>query len=251
VTDPFAPPDPNQPPPAPQPPAQPWPQPAPPPWQQPSPWPTQQSPWPQQPPPWPTQPWYGAPPARTNGLAIAALVTGIIGLVPIAIGLGIAALVQIKKRGEGGRGLAIGGIGASGAWVLLLGLLFSFSGVDGFGYSRQGDLAEVASTQVGDCLTADPSGVIDCSTPHDFEIYYTGDIPRADWPGTSKVDDIAKDICFDTFDDYVGTPYYDSEYDYTFYAPSEVEWGGGLRTVVCVVTPAGEYLTGSVKGSGA
>ncbi len=46
---------------------------------------------------------------KTNGLATAALVCGLGGLVigvsaPVGVGLGIAALVQIKRRGESGKG---------------------------------------------------------------------------------------------------------------------------------------------------
>ena len=77
VTDPFAPPDGSTAPPPP------W-GPPPPPWGQP-------------------QPWYGGwQPVRrrTNPLAIAALVTGILALVPIAVGLGIAAVVQVGGQVE-------------------------------------------------------------------------------------------------------------------------------------------------------
>ncbi|NIK54847.1 DUF4190 domain-containing protein [Kribbella shirazensis] len=51
----------------------------------------------------------------TNGLATAALVCGLGGLVigisaPVGIGLGIAALVQIKRRNQDGKGMAIAGL---------------------------------------------------------------------------------------------------------------------------------------------
>lgn len=64
---------------------------------------------------WPRPP--GAP-ARTSRLAIAALVTGLLGLVPVATGLAIGALVRTGRRGERGRGLAVGGLVASAAWVV-------------------------------------------------------------------------------------------------------------------------------------
>lgn len=64
----------------------------------------------------PAQP-YGAPAASpTNGLAIAALVCGVLSLTCfpplglVAIGLGVAALSRAKKMNGSGRGLAIGGI---------------------------------------------------------------------------------------------------------------------------------------------
>jgi hypothetical protein len=84
----------------------------------------------------------GPPPKKvqTNGLAIAALVCGLAQfplwlflLVPgfleavLALSFGIGAVAQIRRRGEGGRGLAIagivlGGLGVLGgiAWAILL-----------------------------------------------------------------------------------------------------------------------------------
>lgn len=73
--------------------------------------------------PGPYQP-YGAPQMsrKTNGLAIAALVCGILWgfgvLAVLALVFGIIALQQIKKREESGRGLAIAGIILGGIGVL-------------------------------------------------------------------------------------------------------------------------------------
>jgi hypothetical protein len=198
------------------------------------------------------QPWYGGwqPPRPLNGLAIAALVTGLVGLVPIAIGLGIAALVQISRRGHRGTGLAVGGMCAAGVWTVLIGLFLvaGFSGT--FDYSREGDLADVASTTVGACLDEHPPVVTDCSTPHDLEVYYAPPLRASYWPGEEDVDSQADDLCYEAFDDYVGTSYDWSDYDYTFFAPSETEWLEGRHLAVCVITPLDDHLTGSVKGSG-
>lgn len=71
------------------------------------------------PPPAAPQPAYGAPAgAKTNTLAIVALVLGI--LVPLGgVIVGPIALGQIKRTGEGGRGLALAGI-IIGAVLILL-----------------------------------------------------------------------------------------------------------------------------------
>lgn len=54
---------------------------------------------------------YPQQPARpTDGLAIAALITGILGLGLVPLILGIVSLKKIKKTGAGGRALAIAGI---------------------------------------------------------------------------------------------------------------------------------------------
>jgi hypothetical protein len=148
-------------------------------------------------------------------------------------------------------GLAVGGIAASGLWTLLVGLvaLAGLSGAFDFGYDREGDLADVASREVGICFNQDPPVVTDCASPHDREVYYSAPLPADSWPGEHEVDLDADDVCYSAFEDYVGLSYEDSDYDYTFYAPAEPEWRAGDRTVVCVVTPADSYLVGTVKGS--
>ena len=66
--------------------------------------------------PYPQIAYGGYGPARMNSMAIAALVVGVAGFVMtgvlaiVAIPLGHVALSQIKKTGERGRGLAIGGL---------------------------------------------------------------------------------------------------------------------------------------------
>lgn len=77
----------------------------------------------QNPPPggpqWNTPPPY-APAASTNGLAIAALVCAFL-FAPLAIVLGHIARGQIKRTGEGGRGLATAG--------LVLGYIFTLASI--------------------------------------------------------------------------------------------------------------------------
>lgn len=89
--------------------------------------------------PGPYDPYQGYPLQRTNGLAIASLVTSIAGVVlgiPLAIFcyvgwlipvvgavLGGVALNQLNQRGEQGRGLAIAGIAIGSATAVLLVLM--------------------------------------------------------------------------------------------------------------------------------
>jgi hypothetical protein len=64
------------------------------------------------------QPAYGQPPAAvyppagpsTDGFAIGALVTGLLGMAIVPLILGMVALGRIKKNGTGGKGMAIAGI---------------------------------------------------------------------------------------------------------------------------------------------
>ena len=69
---------------------------------------------------------YGQTPApyppkpSTNGFAIASLILGILGGVPLSVIFGIIALNQIKRSRQGGRGMAIAGLVLSGLWTLLI-----------------------------------------------------------------------------------------------------------------------------------
>nr|WP_055503039.1 DUF4190 domain-containing protein [Nonomuraea pusilla] len=89
-------------------------------------------------------PQYGAPQARsTNGMAVASLVLGIIGLIFCGITsipgviLGHMALSKIKRTGEDGQGMAVGGLVTSYitvviwllTWLIFGGMLLSLIGL--------------------------------------------------------------------------------------------------------------------------
>lgn len=66
---------------------------------------------------------YGAPQPNTNGLAVGSLIASVIGLCTcfgliVGIILGIAALRQIREKGEKGRGLALAGL-----WIGVVGIV--------------------------------------------------------------------------------------------------------------------------------
>src|SRR5262245_11884637 len=93
-----------------------------------TPYPGQQPPYPQ---PYPSPDGQqtafppGPPPYRaandtTNGLAVASLITGLLGCVSFAgLILGIVALRQIGQRGGRGRGMAIAGIALFCVWAVV------------------------------------------------------------------------------------------------------------------------------------
>jgi hypothetical protein len=86
-------------------------------------------------PPYAPQPYgYGyPPPRRTNGLAIASMVLGIVWLYWIgsvlALVFGYVARKQIRERGDAGGGMAVAGIvlGWVGVGILALFLLIGFA----------------------------------------------------------------------------------------------------------------------------
>jgi hypothetical protein len=82
-----------------------------------------------QPPAYP--PYYYAPPRRTNGLAIASMVLGIVWIYWIgsilALIFGYVARKQIRERHDSGDGMAVAGIalGWTGVGILLITLVFA------------------------------------------------------------------------------------------------------------------------------
>lgn len=231
---------------------------------------------------------YGTPPGQepktgTNGFAIAGLICGL--AAPCGAGLlsvifGIIALSQIKKTGQKGRGLALGGLIATGAWVLLIVIITVVAIVLGANSENSdpspqtGDTAiedpdggsqtdpdtdtdpedtDVYSLSVGDCLIGltgtefSSLPVVPCSEPHEGEVYALFDVSVDGflYPGEDVILDEAQQGCTDRLRDYSQTAYDDNNVDIFYLYPSEGTWLTGDREVVCVTY----YLDGPRTGS--
>ncbi len=219
-------------------------------------------------------------PERTNGVAIAAIIMGFV--LPIGgIIAGAVALAQIKRTGEKGRGLAIGGIIAGGvitvltilatvAFVLfaILGAGVAASSADPFdlpaepgdggvtiGPSEQapGDLYTLA---VGACLDDIPSGfispsnLVDCAQPHTYEVFGSFFLDDGAFPGDDAIESSAYEGCDAAYPDYVGVTWDQSALAYSFVSPSEETWAEGDREISCLLyDPAVDQTTGSLRGA--
>lgn len=207
-------------------------------------------------PPPPPSPYLPQPDARSTapapGLATAALVCGITGLVLfffvvpsiVAVVLGLIAWNRARRApspGDGrGRALAgwiLGVIGIVGFVAFVIGAIAT----DGF----DEDTISIYDVHPGQCIDfADDSDVAgdvprrDCDEPHDGEVFLVGSVGSADdFPGTSELERRAEAVCIgDAFEQYVGTAYDDSALDVTYVTPSEDSWAAGDRDVVCVAT---------------
>lgn len=117
----------------------------------------------------------------------------------------------------------------------------------------------VFSLEVGTCFD-EPSDdtevssvpIVECSEPHDREVYFLVDYPASDtdvFPGEGVVDDWTVDQCLGAFDSYVGEPYETSEIAAGFLTPSPESWDDGDRESVCYAFELDETkITGSVQG---
>jgi hypothetical protein len=201
----------------------------------------------------------------TNGLATAAMICGLAAILfaitaPVGVGLGIAALVQIKRRNQNGTGQAIAGIVVGGVislfWIAVIAFAVTgdYSDTD---YGRgpvSSSSVYVEELAVGECFD-DASGEDEvyrrsCAEPHDGEI--TGDVTMAagPYPGDDQAAKTASAMCDAEFGTYVGKAADKSELESTYWHPTEDTWDEGDRLVVCAAYgPDGDLLTGTVKGS--
>jgi uncharacterized protein DUF4190/putative regulator of septum formation len=208
---------------------------------------------------------YGRP-VPVNGVAIGALVLGILCFVPaVGLVLGLIALTQIKKRGERGKGMAIAGSLLSTAGLVLWGLALSTGAAsdfwDGFKGAASGEGTTYALA-TGDCFDS-PTGNLEgetydvtevpCSGEHDGEVFAMVGLPDntyPSYPGDDEISRIADDKCYGLQDRYaMDTWAVPDDVDVYYYMPSRQSWRLGDRAIVCVFGSAEENgrLTGSLR----
>ena len=107
---------------------------------------------------------------------------------------------------------------------------------------------------VEDCV--DGYDVVDCSQPHDFEVYLVTDHPASPaepYPGNRAVSGYGDQTSAGTaYESYMGVPLEESKYTYIWLSPDAQLWEAGDREIICGVSNVSDdKLTGSVKGTGA
>ncbi len=191
------------------------------------------------------------PPAerRTNGFAIASLITGLFGAAPIGITFGMIALAKIRKRPQRGRGLAIGGLITSGIWLLL----YTTVAVIAIQAVRDGRTIIAPPGHVfledlapGDCVNGlageatDTLPLMVCEAPHEGEVYDAFDLPDGPWPGDAAVDTHIQKRCIDGLS-ALARP----DLSYQWFAPAQDSWPG-YRRAICIIYDEDTMITGQV-----
>ncbi|WP_416977183.1 DUF4190 domain-containing protein [Streptomyces sp. T028] len=230
-----------------------------------------QGPYPQPPGPYAHTPYGAAPyqvwgqgytpfarPAPVNGVAIASLVLGLLCFLPaVGLVLGIIALVQIRKRGERGKGMAIAGAVVSSLglalWVVSLSTNVASEvwegvkeGARGTSYSLvKGDCFDVPGSFDQDVYDVDE---VPCSGAHEGEVFGVIPLSGDDYPGDGYVADRAEDECWTLQDAYAMDPWaLGDEVDVYYLTPTEDSWAWGDREITCVFAHTDE--TGTLTGS--
>jgi hypothetical protein len=212
---------------------------------------------------------YGPPPPAggTEGMAVWALILGIVPLFAglLGIGLGAGALHRVKRNGRKGRGLAVAGIVLGSLWLLGLLALTARAVVwgprvhrDASGAPTSGGPVRLADLRAGDCTEGLPTGsrittvdVVPCVKGHVGEVFLAYDFEPGTFPGTTEVTRLARGRCQAALPEYVGAAAGTTGYNIVYVKPTARSWALGQRHVLCLLTtPAHATLYGSMRGTG-
>ncbi|GGX40094.1 DUF4190 domain-containing protein [Streptomyces fructofermentans] len=208
-------------------------------------------------------------PAPVNGLAIAALVLGILCFLPlVGLVLGVVALAQIRKRGERGKGMAVAGAVLSGAGAILLvaGLVGGVAGDFWEGVKEgargAGGNGVTFSVHEGECFDV-PGGslegmaydvdTVSCEGEHDGEVFANFTLPEGRYPGDDGITDAADERCHTLQYEYaMDTWAVPENVDIYYFTPTRESWGLGDREISCLFGNMDEKggLTGSLRQDG-
>jgi Domain of unknown function (DUF4190)/Septum formation len=228
-------------------------------------WGQQQDQWGQQPPgQWGQQPTpasYPPPRQGTNGFAIASLIFGVLGGILLSVIFGLVALSQIKRRNQGGKGLAIAGLSLSGLWLLAIVGLVIAAVVNSGGtvndpstsLADSGDV-NVQRLAPGQCINGLKEGsairdlpAVPCTQPHEGEVFAVFDLPDGDFPGDTEVAKLAEDGCVDRLETAAPKAADDPDVEIYFLHPTSSSWRLGDQGVACVAMSSKGKVTGSIK----
>ncbi|MFI9274584.1 DUF4190 domain-containing protein [Kitasatospora sp. NPDC052896] len=147
----------------------------------------------------------GGPPAGTNRFARWARTCGLLALVPFALVFGVIALVQVRRSGQRGKGLAITGLVAAVVWPMLFydvaDMLSSHVQRNRDGGVSETQVDSVFDLRPGDCFTVrskDADGgiqwvaLVPCAQAHDGRVYAT---PVLTYNASLPSDAAAKAAC--------------------------------------------------------
>jgi Septum formation len=181
----------------------------------------------------------------------------------LSITFAIIALVQIKDRGQRGKGLAIVALVISAVWVVVITAVVALAVFTSAERDDEGEITSEGSVsafevRAGDCFNNPPIDAqatsieaVPCSQPHDAEAFATFDIRSEQYPGDNQVVRQAEAGCVVRFEDFIGLPYANSVYELVYLHPTRSSWRlGDDRTVLCaVVDPAGKITEETLRGA--
>ncbi|MFD0353957.1 DUF4190 domain-containing protein [Streptomyces sp. NPDC127110] len=228
------------------------------------------------PPPSPPPVWgapppaYGTPPGYThqpalNGFALASLLVGLLCFPPLGIVFAVVALVQIARKGERGRALAVAGLVVSllTTAVLVTGVTrYAEHFTGGLGAEREpeqveGQLTGMDELRVGDCFNVPGGDLLDetrftyrigCDRVHDAEVTAATAIGQSSYPSKGWLKENATDACWKAQDAYAMDSWALPGYAEMFYfTPTPDGWQNGDRRLLCLIGTSTQEHKGSLR----
>ncbi|WP_329197950.1 MULTISPECIES: DUF4190 domain-containing protein [unclassified Streptomyces] len=221
------------------------------------------------PPPSPPSVW-GSPaaaplPPALNGFAAASLPVGLLCLPPLGVVFAVVALVQIARKGDRGKALAVVGLVVS---LLMSAVLVYATGRYADPFFRrlgaqsarahvEGRLTDMDALRPGDCFNV-PGGDLlagravayrtPCAGVHHAEVTSSGPMKDGSFPGAERLKEQATAACWKAQDAYAmdswAVPAYAEMY---YFAPSREAWRLGDRRLVCVIGTSSREHRGSLR----
>ncbi|MCT9078992.1 DUF4190 domain-containing protein [Streptomyces fulvoviolaceus] len=201
-------------------------------------------------------------PSPVNGLAIASLVLGLLCCIPAAgLVLGVIALVQIRKKGQSGKGMAIAGSILSSVGLALWILALATGGLsemwEGFKEgAKEGTDFSVVKGQCFNTVGGSLEGLtydvdeVPCAGEHDGEVFGEFRLTGSAFPGDGGVSVAADEKCYPLQDAYAMDSWaLPEDVDVYYFGPTRTSWRLGDREVTCIFGNTDETagLTGSLR----
>jgi hypothetical protein len=198
----------------------------------------------------------------TSRLAVAAAVLGLIGLVPLGFGCGVAALVRLRGTRGRGRGLAAAGLVLSGLWaaglaVLVTGLATPPPRPAPAGHGQPGGVS-VFALRPGTCFQNPPGAqtalglsyvtVVPCTTAHNAQVFAGFGVPGSGWPGTGALARQADRGCRSRIAGSLARSKITASMSLRYFYPLAQSWAAGHRTITCfIVGPPGSLRSSLLR----
>jgi hypothetical protein len=206
---------------------------------------------------------YGQPPVATvptgiNPFAIVSLVLSLCGGGLLGLIFGIVALVQTKRTGQRGRGMAIAGVVISSLYFVAIAVIVVIGVTTSASRNASGQIDDpgsisLTSLKVGDCIEQVPSGVttgvdaVPCSKPHHAEVFAVFNLFGNTYPGDEAVATLSNNGCASRLKGYSASAAADDAIDIYYFAPTRSSWSND-KSVICLASDDTHLRTGSIKG---
>jgi hypothetical protein len=113
-----------------------------------------------------------------------------------------------------------------------------------------GDCFDDGDLVLGDIEEVGEVPLVECSQPHDNEVYAVITVDGEVFPGEQAIQAGADEVCLDAFDPFVGLDYDSSALDFGWLVPTADSWDMGDRVVACFVYRLDlAKVSGSLEGS--